>query len=152
MWIKLLNRFVHRTKELFAPKHSRFSAETLQHSIYTYSYMYKKTNSCQTKTMDKWNFKARYILIVLLVPCITSCCNKKNIYISITQPGTLCVNERLETKTHPAQFYLCGNNCYPCHQVTNRWSGIVTHRYRNKHFKSVNNFKEKVHAKTVKKS
>lgn len=43
-------------------KHSRFYAETLPHSIYTYSYKYKKTNSCVKEVVDNSNRKPNLLL------------------------------------------------------------------------------------------
>lgn len=155
MWITKLIKLFHSKKELFTLKRSRilrdftlklsrFYAETLPHSIYTYSYIYKKTNSWLLKSVDKWIFKNKLLLIVLFFPLISGC--QKNIYIPTSSAGTMCVNERLATPTHPSQFYLCGNNCYPCHVVTNRWSGCYKTTKKN-HRKTFKNIKEKVHAK-----
>lgn len=78
---------------------------------------------------DKVAWKQQYRLykclnmawFILLVPLIVSC--QKNISIPIASLETTRVHESLATKSHPAEFYLCGNNFYPCYHVTNRWSG-----------------------------
>lgn len=67
MWINQIKQFFCGKLKLFTLKHSRFfagfalkysriSAETLPHSIYTYSYIYKKTNSCLVKSVNNGNY------------------------------------------------------------------------------------------------
>ncbi|MHB1949807.1 MAG: hypothetical protein ACYCQI_17050 [Gammaproteobacteria bacterium] len=70
---------------------------------------------------------------------LAGCQSDKIIHIPIRQQHSLVVNQKLPTKINPAQFYLCGNDCYPCHHSTNRWSGLnkktikKTHQIYRKH-------------------
>lgn len=120
MWIKLLNQFTHKRKELFTLKHSRnlagftlkrsrFSAETLPHSIYTYKYIYKKTNSCRVISVD--NLKKSVILIGFMI-FLTSCAATQDQRIqdetlNLTNPPHKCFKQNAGNYFHPPEFFTC---------------------------------------------
>ena len=84
-----------------------------------------------------------------IMATLTGC--QAHIYMPFAHTGSFHVNQKLATQNHPAQFYLCGTNCYPCHAVTNRWSGHSKTTKQN-HKKTFKNIKEKVHAKNSEKN
>jgi hypothetical protein len=57
------------------------------------------------------------MLIVPVLFALTACQVNKVIPISTSSINSLAVNQRHATRTHPAQFYLCGDDQYPCHAV-----------------------------------
>src|SRR5579872_1379695 len=87
-------------------------------------------------------------IIFIFILMMTGC--QKNIYFPIQPAGIFSVNEKLATPTQPAQFYLCGNNCYPCQKNSNRWSGHHKAVKKNVHMKIFKNTKENVHEKNIK--
>lgn len=119
MWITYTKKLIHRIKGLFTLKHSldfarftlkrsRFSAETLPHSIYTYNNLYKKTYSCQSKSVDKKEvLKNKWYFFICVLPFMAGC--QKNVFIPLGYPVAFYVHESLATQSHPAEFYLTKN-------------------------------------------
>ncbi len=78
-----------------------------------------KSAGCLSKSVNNMNIRS--CLIILLTPIFLISC-QKNIYIPVVSPEAFHVNEKLASQTRPSQFYLCGDNCCPCHPISNKWS------------------------------
>lgn len=100
----------------FALKHSWFCAETLLLSIYTCIYLYK--NTCIRGTTAVNNFFVNPFLAVIVSISLTGC--HRTIFVCDKPVSRINVRQIPATKTHPAQFYLCGNAQYPCSTIRNR--------------------------------
>ena len=81
--------------------------------------LYKKSHCLLSESVN--NINIRPFLIIILTPIFLISC-QKNIDTPVTSSEAFHINERLASQTKPYQFYLCGNNSYPCHRISNRWS------------------------------
>lgn len=76
-------------------------------------------------------------VLIIIFFCLLGGC-QKTIYICNQPIRKIGVIEISASTTHPAQFYLCGNDQYPC----------ATIRYRNQiHHQQIRKAYEKPHAK-----
>jgi hypothetical protein len=106
----------------------------------------------QNRKYNFWNILKKILYSALCFPVFVSLVScQKNIFIPITTPRTLCVNEKLASKMHSDEFYVCGGNHYPCNHVTNRWSGMNKSIQSKKAVQSVKNIKEKGYEKNASK-
>lgn len=111
--IKLFTLKRSRFDSNFTLKHSRLSAETLLHTIYTYIYLYKKTCSYSQQIVN--NFFVKNILTILTMVLITfgvtACTSQAEIFqdsaLHLTNPPHNCFRQILGNKYHPDQFYTC---------------------------------------------
>jgi len=129
MWITQTNKHFcgqnklftlkHSRKTRYLPlKHSRFSAETLPHSIYTYSYLYKKTISCWMFAVDKWK-KFICLSLFLTAMILSSCASNQDQKIQNSMLQELktphkCFRQYSATKNNPPSFYTCDQRKQLC--------------------------------------
>jgi len=131
MWITQYKKLFHSIKELFTLKQSRilsdftlkrsrFSAETLPHSIYTYIYIYKKTNSCKVKTVDNRNKRIYLLFGYFVVLTLSGCCSPSlaereqanALHLSLPPPKSF--EQKPAGRFYPAKYYSCGELNNPC--------------------------------------
>lgn len=137
----LVIHIIHRVIELFTLKrsrllvdftlkHSRFSAETLPH-IYTYINLYKKPVVSHYKIVNKfiYDYLIKILSVIFFGIILTGC--HETIYICCQPINKISVTQRLANTTQPAEFYLCGNSLYPCHQV-NTSRDLTHHQLKRK--------------------
>lgn len=136
-------KIIHRQMELstlkhsryvlnLALKHSRLCAETLPHSIYTYSYLYKNTCSKvliivdnflkkQKSYLEKTGYKklSKNILSIVSLSVIgfTLAGCQKTIHFSECKFYQRGIMQKPATKYQPAKFYICGDGMFPCPQT-----------------------------------
>src|SRR3990167_11431091 len=56
---------------------------------------------------------------------ITGC--QQTIWIPALKLPELRVNQQSETVAQPAKYYVCGNDQYPCRNVTHKWQVPIIH-------------------------
>lgn len=88
--------------------------------------------------MYKFHIKRFFIICFLLNVCLILVGCQKTIYIFNQPIRKIDVIEIPASTTHPAQFYLCGNDQYPC--ATIRCRNQIHHQQKRKAY-------EKPHAK-----
>ena len=103
-------------------KHFGFSAETLRHSIYACSYLYKKPVVGSNHLWITFFVESIKLIkiVAVIIPFsvfITGCC--PTVHIPVTTQHPLGVIQRPDSKIHPAAFYVCGNAQYPCNTKIN---------------------------------
>lgn len=70
--------------------------------------------------MHKKDKKIRLINWVIFIPLILSACHKHpNEEVDIYRP--IGVTQKLATTQRPHEFYLCGDDQYPCRNPTTIW-------------------------------
>ena len=88
--------------------------------------------------MCKFNIKKFFIICFILNGFLILLGCQRTIYICNQPIRKIGVIEMPASTKHPAQFYLCGNDQYPC----------ATIRYRNQiHHQQIRKASEKPHAK-----
>lgn len=137
--MKLIH-IIHRLTKLFTLKHSCFLAnftlkhscvyaETLLISIYTCIYLYQKTCSWQQQVVNNLFSKKikaiKFIFALMTTASLTGC--QQTIWVSALKLPELRVNQQPETATQPAKYFVCGNDQYPCRNVTHKWQALIIH-------------------------
>lgn len=100
-----------REVAVFTLKRSRFSAETLPHSIYAFIYLYKNTCSYRQKSVNYVNKLKKYFsfsfLIIICFSLISCCCDQQQIICIEDRPiDIIKISQSPATKTQPAKFYV----------------------------------------------
>ena len=65
----------------------------------------------------RMDVKVILIGFIFLITFIMTGC-QKTIFIPIKPSCQFRINQQLATESFPAQFYVCGNDCYPCQLST----------------------------------
>lgn len=93
----------------------------------------------------KKSLKMKSLFIMILILLLNGC--QKTIWVPSLRYPDFKVNQRQETTTAPAKFYVCGNALYPCRSITPKWQGkvkLAIHKKRSltRNKLTINNSKE----------
>lgn len=70
-------------------------------------------------------------MLIITSMLLASC--QKIIWVPAVRQPDLRVDQRHETATQPAKYYICGNTRYPCRPVTYKWQrAAIYHPTRHK--------------------